>query len=65
MSAQLQLIPQRDVAALIGVRRETIWKWSRDGSFPKPIRIGRLTRFRQVEVLAWILSRQSGDSSTT
>ena len=62
--SDLQLISQKSVASLLGVRRESIWKWTRDGRFPKPVRIGRLTRFRQAEVIAWIESRQSGDSST-
>jgi excisionase family DNA binding protein len=33
------------VAALVGVTRQTITAWVKEGRFPKPLRIGRRRRF--------------------
>jgi excisionase family DNA binding protein len=34
-----------EVAALVGVTRQTITAWVREGRFPRPLRIGRRRRF--------------------
>lgn len=36
-----------DVAARYDVSKDTIWRWRREGDFPKPIKLGpRITRWR-------------------
>ena len=40
------------VAARYGVSTDSIWRWKREGDFPKPVRIGaNCTRWRLADVL--------------
>ena len=42
------------VAARLGVSRDTIWRWKRNGSFPKAMKLsGRTTRWRLSDIEAW------------
>lgn len=45
-----------DVAARLGVPRQTIYEWRRQGRGPRGYRIGRYLRFDAVEVEGWIES---------
>lgn len=57
MADDLQLLKTHEVASLLGVDRTCIWCWYTTGKFPKPIKLGRATRFRRSDVEAWIASR--------
>jgi len=35
----------KEVAALLGVSYHSIWRMSKDGRFPKPVRIGKSIRW--------------------
>ena len=49
-----------DVLRLTGVCRTTIWRWSRTGKFPAPIRLGsRHIGWRAEEVEEWVDSRET------
>lgn len=50
-----QMITDREVAAMLGVSRDTVWRWTRNkADFPKPSRIGdNATRWLASEVLAY------------
>lgn len=42
------------VAARYNVSKDTIWRWRREGEFPKPIRLGgKTSRWRLSEIEAW------------
>ena len=42
----------------------TLWKWSREGLFPAPIRISStITAWRNIEVLDWLEVRGNDDAS--
>ena len=44
---------------LVNVGQRTLWRWSRSGIAPRPIRIGASTvRYVRDEILAWIKIRQ-------
>ncbi|WP_151445156.1 helix-turn-helix transcriptional regulator [Halomonas lysinitropha] len=46
------------VAARENVSVPTIWRWSRDGKFPAPVRLGdNCTRWRLADLEAWEASR--------
>ena len=53
-----ELLTTRQAAALAGVGERTLWRWSRSGICPAPIKIGigprPAVRFRRSEILAWI-----------
>ena len=44
------LIADREAATILGCGRSTIWRWASEGTIPKPIKIGGLSRWR----LSWI-----------
>lgn len=42
------------VAARYNVSKDTIWRWSREGNFPKPMKLGGMTsRWRLQDIEAW------------
>lgn len=47
-----------DVEALVGLSRSTIYAMIADGTFPKPIKLGkRAVGWRQSDVLTWLDNR--------
>ncbi len=51
-----------EVEALTGLSRTTIYAWSADGRFPRPIRLsGRAVRWIESEVLEWMDERIKQD----
>ena len=52
-----RLIPVRDVSAIIGVGRSSIYKLIARGRFPKPIKIGKSARFSERECHEWVATR--------
>jgi len=47
----------KEAAAFIGVSIPTLWRWEmRLKGFPKPTRIGRLTRYKRSELEAFMKS---------
>lgn len=54
-----RLIPDTEVAHLLGASRSWPWKLARDGKFPKPIKLSeRCTRWRLSDVQAWMKDPQ-------
>ena len=49
-----ELLSIKKVAQIIGVHRNSILKWVREGTFPKPVSLGTLTRWKSDEVSKWI-----------
>lgn len=46
------LLTDKEVATILGVSRNTIWRRVADGTLPKPVRLGALSRFPHSEVMA-------------
>jgi len=47
-----------DVERRTGLRRAHLYKLARDGSFPRPVKIGaRASAWRESEIASWIASR--------
>ena len=60
-----RLLHLREVIALTGFSRSSIYRKMRDGSFPEPLKIGvRAVRWRESEIEAWLAARPraTGDS---
>lgn len=51
---QKQLLDVQDVKALTGFSVTTIYKYVKEGTFPQPRKIGRSTRWKLADVLAFI-----------
>jgi prophage regulatory protein len=55
-----KLLSMKEVRALTGVSVDTIYRWGREGKFPRHIAIGeRCSRWREDEIAAWIAGRSS------
>lgn len=56
--AKYQILRLPAVMERVGVSRETIYRWAREGSFPKPVKLGELASgWLEAEVEAAIAAR--------
>lgn len=54
-----EMLSVRAVCGRLSVSRTTLWRWSREGDFPKPVELSPATRrWRASEIDAWIASRE-------
>lgn len=59
MLAEDRYICVKEVAERFGVAVSSIWRWSKDGLFPKPIRLGAgTTRWLESDVLRFEAERR-------
>jgi prophage regulatory protein len=55
-----RLLSQREVLALLGVSRVSVYKWRREGRFPAPVVLStRTLRWREDDVAAFVAARQA------
>lgn len=52
-----QLVDMQFITRFTGLTDKWFYKLIKDGLFPKPIKLGRSSRWRQSEVEAWLLQR--------
>jgi len=53
-----QILRRLDVQRVTGLSKATIWRLVKEGSFPRPVRLGaRAVGWRADEVVSWIDSR--------
>jgi len=48
------LVSAKELGALLGVSRCTVWTWHASGRIPLPVKIGGTTRWLRSEVVAWL-----------
>ncbi|MCY2992376.1 MAG: helix-turn-helix domain-containing protein [Planctomycetota bacterium] len=48
------LLDTKQVAELLGVGERTLWRWSRSGIAPRPLKIVKTVRWSAVEVREWV-----------
>ena len=47
-------LSDKQLALRYAVTRQTVWRWSREGKFPKPVTLSQgCTRWRLSDVEAW------------
>jgi len=49
-----ELYSPQELADVLGVSRSTVYQWRVHGTGPKAIRVGKHTRYRASEVVAWL-----------
>lgn len=55
----VEYLAVRDIRAIYGLSEAAVWRWTKEGRFPKPVRIGtRWTRWLKSEVEAFINSNR-------
>ena len=42
-----RLMKDREVCERMRCGRSTLWRWVKDGDFPKPLKIGGMTRWKE------------------
>jgi len=52
--ADKKLLDAKGVAVLLDVSLRTIWNMRDSGRIPKPVKVGRLCRWRRAEIERWI-----------
>lgn len=50
----IELLDARQVAEKLSVGIRSVWRWSDAGTMPRPVRLGRLQRWRALELDAWV-----------
>ena len=45
-----RMLPLNAVIGKVGMGRDTIYRWVREGTFPKPLKLGRATRWYEHEI---------------
>lgn len=47
-------LTDRQAATRYSVSRNTVWRWAKDGGFPKPVQLSpQCTRWRLADLEAW------------
>jgi predicted DNA-binding transcriptional regulator AlpA len=54
------LLSDREVGIILGLSRATVWRRVSDGTLPKPVKIGGLTRWVSSEIEAVVLRAMAG-----
>ena len=54
-----RLLPRRELRSLVPVSDMTIWRWERDGVFPRHLSINGRNYWRLSEISDWIDRQQS------
>ena len=59
---------RQDLESLFQISRATIYRWVKEGSFPKPIHLGaNMVRWKVSDIEEWIVARETtnlgGDSN--
>jgi predicted DNA-binding transcriptional regulator AlpA len=54
-----RLLPRRELRSLVPVSDMTIWRWERDGVFPRHLSINGRNYWRLSEIADWIDRQQS------
>ena len=52
-----RLLTLLEVMGRTGLARPTIYKWAALGTFPKPCKCGRASRWSEQEIVDWIAAR--------
>ncbi|MGM0584465.1 MAG: helix-turn-helix transcriptional regulator [Pseudomonadota bacterium] len=66
MEARSELMTDAAAAELLGVSRATLWRRAKDGTLPKPVRIGNATRWVRSElneVIARAIAERDGKAA--
>ena len=59
----MSILRTADLTAMLGVHRCTVWRWTKELGFPKPIQLGtRAVAWRSEDVEEWLANRPEAGS---
>ena len=59
----LKILRRQELENILGLSRSTIYAWMEEGSFPRPVRLGkRAVGWREADIAAWLESRAYGEA---
>jgi predicted DNA-binding transcriptional regulator AlpA len=58
-----RLLTQSEVAELLGIAPRAMESWRLRGTGPRYVRVGRLIRYRNTDVSAWLAARERASTS--
>lgn len=58
-----RLLPLPEVESRSGFKSSFIYQLIKEGKFPKPVKIGAASRWRESEIQAWIFNQIEGSTS--
>jgi len=58
-----RLLPRRELRNLVPVSDMTIWRWERDGQFPRHLSINGRNYWLRSEVCGWIAAQGRGGAA--
>jgi len=58
-----QLISDLEAAKLLGCGRSTLWRWAANGTIPKPLKIGGMSRWKYSDFEAIIAKAETDRSA--
>ncbi|MGQ3486874.1 helix-turn-helix transcriptional regulator [Roseovarius pacificus] len=53
------LIKDRETAEMLNIGVSTLWRYSKEGKIPAPIKIGYLTRWRRADIERWLAEQEA------
>lgn len=63
--SNLKYRTQKELCRLLDVSRTTLWRLRKEEGFPKPVHlVGKVWRWKEAEVLAWIEQRRDQTNLT-
>ncbi|QDU55917.1 helix-turn-helix transcriptional regulator [Aeoliella mucimassa] len=58
-------ITVKQLAELLQVKRNTIYRWLEIGELPQPFRVGRSVRWLDTTIATWLAERQEDATTST
>jgi|6_EtaG_2_1085325.scaffolds.fasta_scaffold453371_2 excisionase family DNA binding protein len=49
-----EMMNPEQVASLLAIRKDTVYRWNRSGMMPEAIKIGKILRWQRNDVEEWI-----------
>ena len=50
-----QLFRDKELAAMLGISRATVWNWTKAGKLPAPVKLGpRVTAWKRADIEKWL-----------
>jgi excisionase family DNA binding protein len=57
-------LTQKEVSERLGITRQTLWRWRRDGTGPPASKIGGSVLYDEEELGKWIEAQKEGSSDS-